>query len=88
MKLALLKQLVRDDSALASITTPSVVYVIDLGVVRKADYNPVQGLEVAGIETISKRMAKNHCRRVGLTGNGKYFRLYKSVYHDEMLPRL
>lgn len=70
------KVILATNIAETSVTIPGVKYVIDTGLVKVKNYNPVTGMESLIIIPISKAQAVQRSGRAGREGPGKCFRLY------------
>ena len=65
----------------ASVTVPSVVYVVDTGFVKLRSYNPVTNIPSLTVSPVSKASATQRAGRAGRTAPGKCYRIYtQSAY--------
>eukprot|EP01147_Barroeca_monosierra_P000302 gene302-3672_t len=66
-----------------SITIPGVTYVVDTGLVKKANYDAVTGAVSFTIDWTSKASAKQRAGRAGRTAAGHCYRLYSAAVFNE-----
>eukprot|EP00850_Spirogloea_muscicola_P002320 SM000009S23449 [mRNA] locus=s9:45710:49660:- [translate_table: standard] len=80
--------IVATNIAETSLTMDGIVYVIDPGVVKQRQYNPVTGMDSLVVVPISRVQATQRAGRAGRTRPGKCYRLYPKSHHDQDLPEV
>ena len=70
------KVVVSTNVAETSITVPNVVFVIDSGLVRQMDYNPVTQIKSLVLKEHAKKGLEQRMGRAGRVKNGVYYGLY------------
>ncbi|KAF2157062.1 P-loop containing nucleoside triphosphate hydrolase protein [Myriangium duriaei CBS 260.36] len=78
------KVILATNIAEASVTIPSIVYVIDCGYVKLRVYNPATGIESLAVVQTSKASATQRAGRAGRTRPGKCYRLYTEAAYNAM----
>lgn len=74
------KVIVSTNIAETSLTIPGIKYVIDSGVVKRRNYDPVTGMDMLKVVRISQDQAWQRCGRAGRESEGICYRTYT---HDE-----
>jgi pre-mRNA-splicing factor ATP-dependent RNA helicase DHX15/PRP43 len=80
------KCIVSTNIAETSLTIDGIVYVIDVGLVKRNFYNPRVRMEMLQVAPISKAAANQRAGRAGRTQPGKCFRLYTERAFEELMP--
>lgn len=70
------KIIVSTNIAETSLTIDGVVFVIDLGLVKQKNYDPVSKKESLLVQDISQASANQRSGRAGRTMNGVCYRMY------------
>ena len=69
-----------------SVTIPGVKYIVDTGLAKEMQFDPMKNMDSLEVRLISKSSAEQRKGRAGRTSAGKCFRLYTMHAYNSRMP--